>query len=104
MQTHEDSDFDREQQEKWLRELEEKAKKMTDEGASEITAAPALLEWKHGRVTVRQLPDDEHGILRISIGGGDTPLGEDYCTFRGDREQIVALLNRAHGALVNAPA
>lgn len=100
METHPDADARRD----WLRSLEDKATRMKAAGQSEITTGGGpLAEWQHGRVRVRKMPDDEHGLLRISVGGGDTPLEGDYCTFRGDREQCIALLNRALNALLRGP-
>ena len=115
MQTHEDSDVPREvrewrdQQAKKLREpfdfkrLEDRAKKIVSEGGSEITAGkpgePVLAQWKSEGVYVTQRPDDEQGILRISVGGGLTSVDLNYCVFRGDRVACAELLAKAVEAL-----
>ena len=104
MQTHDDRDFRSE----WLNSLAEKAQQMTDARESEITAGKdsekPLAEWKHKGVGVMHLPPDEHGILRISIGGGeDTPVDVKYCVFRGNRGHCVDLLRKALKALETGP-
>jgi len=59
-----------------------------------------LGRWEHGGIQVVHRPDDEQGILRISIGGGhDTPVNLNYCTFRGDRGKCIDLLKKALKAL-----
>ena len=103
MQTHRDGDFRR----NWLDTLSKKADAMVKNKQSEITAGKdgekPLAEWKHGKVTCRHMPDDEHGILRISIGGGETPFQTDYCVIRGKVGQCIDLLQRAIQALRRAP-
>lgn len=99
MNTHEDSDFRRE----WIESLDEKASRMKATEKSTITGGArgeaALAEWKANGVGVRHMPPDEHGILRISIGGGDTPLPLNYCVFRGDHSACVDLLRQTLTAL-----
>lgn len=99
MQTHDDRDARRE----WLDSLEKKAERMQSAKQSEITAGkedePILAEWKANGISVRHLPSDEHGILRISIGGGTTPLPLNYCVFRGNHSACIDLLNKALVAL-----
>ncbi|KKN80794.1 hypothetical protein LCGC14_0326000 [marine sediment metagenome] len=99
MQTHEDRDARRD----WLRSLAAKAEQMCVAGESKITAGkegePVLGEWKTNGIDVRHLPPDEHGILRISIGGGETPVPLNYCVFRGDHSACVDLLRKALAAL-----
>jgi hypothetical protein len=103
MQTHEDRDARRE----WLDSLTEKADRMKAAGQSEITAGktdePTLAEWKAHGVNVEELPPDEHGILRISIGGGEIPVPLNYCVFRGDHGACVDLLRKALAALERGP-
>lgn len=101
MESHRDRDF---VDPAWLASLEAKANKMRDAGESQITGGKPgeeeLGSWSVGGVTIRQLPVDEHGILRISIGGGDVPSpGMDYCVFRGDRAQCRRLLSKVVRAL-----
>jgi hypothetical protein len=71
--------------------------------ASEITAGRhdevPLREWTYGDVVVRQMPPDEHGVLRISVGGWPGPA---YCVFRGDPDHCLELLHRAYLAMTNA--
>ena len=100
MQTHEDADFKNE----WLKSLEEKANRMHAAGESKITGGDkgeeALSEWQFKSVHVRHMPPDEHGILRISVGGGtDTPIELNYCTFRGNRGHCIDLLRKALKAM-----
>lgn len=94
-QTHKDSDA-----REWYKALAEKAARMKAAGQSEIAGGePSLAEWRAGGVGVRQLSPDEHGVLRISIGGGETPVPLDYCIFRGDHSACVDLLRKALVAL-----
>lgn len=99
MQSHRDSDA-----EAFIDSLRVKAERLQREEKSSLTGGrpgeTILGEWSSGGVTVRQLPADEHGVLRISIGGGpQTPVPLDYCVFRGERQQCVDLLRRALGAI-----
>ena len=75
--------------------------------ATKITSGDGetiLVEWERRGVHVRQLPDDEQGILRISIGGGnETPVPLNYCVFRGKHSKIVDLLRKALIALQEGP-
>lgn len=106
MQTHDDWDSPdmQEAKRRFLEQLKADAESMVLEKRSEITAGspgePVLNRWTARGVEVRQLPPDKHGILRISIGGGeDTPVEVNYCVFRGDREKCAALLKKALRAL-----
>jgi hypothetical protein len=105
-QTHDDADFTPLAEDSintWLESLQGKADDMQREGLSQITAGkpdePTLAEWQAHGVGVRQLPADEHGILRISVGGGDTPVNVNYCAFRGNLGECVSLLHQAIRAL-----
>jgi len=77
--------------------LEEKAKRMLEAGESQITAGregeSVLRQWIHGRAHVQKLPDDEHGLCRISVGGSSDMI---YVVYRGDigkcRDQLRAAL------------
>jgi hypothetical protein len=99
MQTHEDSDFSR----RWFESLKERAEESKASGKGKITAGEdgesTLNQWKAKGVHVRQLPPDEHGILRISVGGGETPVPLNYLVFRGDHSRCVDLLRKALKAL-----
>ena len=96
MQTHEDSDAT---EQKFLRRLKERADAVAARGGSQITSgAPGelvLREWAANGVNVRQLPDDEQGILRVSIGGKAAQVDFNYSVFRGDREACIKLLRSA---------
>lgn len=107
MQTHDDRDFTQFRRE-WLQSLEEKADRMQAAGQSKITGGDdgekPLAEWNHKSVHVRHMPEDEHGILRISIGGGqDAPLELNYCVFRGNRGHCIDLLRKALKAMEAGP-
>jgi hypothetical protein len=104
MQSHDDRDFRRE----WYKSLGEKADRMHAEGKSRITGGnkgeKPLAEWQFKTVHVRHMPEDEHGILRISIGGGDdTPIQLNYCVFRGSRGHCIDLLRKALKAMEAGP-
>jgi len=101
MQTHDDRDA---RLPGWLDSLREKADAMIAVGESQITAGKPgekpLVEYVRAGVRVTQLPDDEHGILRLSIGGHPAaPFDTAYLVFRGDRGQCQSLLRRALKAL-----
>ena len=82
MQTHEDRDFqDAAIKKLWEKEksfdmqrLEQRANQMVKDKQSEITAGKSdeevIEEFENNGVSVKRLPDDEQGVLRISIGGG----------------------------------
>ena len=99
MQTHEDDSHRSE----FMERLRGRADGMVRDKRSEITAgkegeAP-IAEWKFNGVSVRRLPRDEQDIIRISIGGGETPVSLNYCVFRGDHGACVDLLRKALAAL-----
>lgn len=100
MQSHQDFDA----QIQFMDRLRRRAADMTEAGQSKITGGvdgeEILSEWKRGGVSVRQLPPDEQGILRISVGGGtDTPVELNYCVYRGSHSKCVDLLRKALIAL-----
>ena len=98
MQTHEDRTHE------FLDRIQDRAVKMRQADLSRITGgAPneeALAEW-HGvnGVHVKRLPDDEQGILRISIGGGIQEINVNYLVFRGDPHKCMYLLRAALAAM-----
>ena len=103
MRTHEDRDAT-----SFMERLKERSEQMRSEGRSEIAGGKegeeSLAEWKSHGVYCRHMPDDEQGILRISVGGGtDTPVKLEYCTIRGSIGQCIDLLRRAIKALKDAP-
>jgi hypothetical protein len=104
MQTHDDRDYITHFRDEWLKSLDEKADRMKAAGQSKITGGEEgeqpLAEWQHKGVTCRHMPPDEHGILRISIGGGtETPVDVNYCVFRGNRGHCIDLLRKALRAM-----
>ena len=104
MQSHDDRDSRRE----WLNSLEAKVDRMREAGKSEITGGkpgkPALAEWQSKGIFVRHMPPDEHGILRISIGGGeDTPVSLNCCVFYGDRGRCIDLVQKVLKAMEEGP-
>lgn len=48
-------------------------------------------------------PDDEQGILRISVGGGVQTVDVNYCVYRGDLAKCLHLLRMAICALEECP-
>ena len=105
MDSHLDRDAQHPFRDNFLRELEQRASKIKMLGQSKITGGAdgeeVLAEWKANGVGIRQLPPDEQGILRISIGGGNTPVPLNYCVFRGSHAACVDLLRKALKALEN---
>lgn len=99
-QTHLDSDSG-----SFLERLKERAKQL--EGRSVIAAGKPseepLAVWSSCGIEVRHMPDDEQGILRISIGGGHTPIPLNYCTIRGSVGDCIGLLEKALKALRDSP-
>lgn len=87
--------------------LTERADNMVRDKASEITAGKEgeepLAVWNAHNVQCTHMPDDEQGILRISVGGGRTPVPMNYCVIRGSVGQCIELLERAIVALREAP-
>ena len=83
-----------------LESLRGKADAMTEERSNKITAGDdderPIRSWKHGSMSIRQMPDDEHGVLRISVGGN---VGYGYCTFRGPRKACAKILQQALAAI-----
>ena len=97
-------DFDSQVRDEFMRRRTERGEQMIASGASSLAAAPALETWTADEIQVAKLPDDEQGILRISIGGGEhLPLRGDYCRFRGERGQCIRLLERALAAMQHGP-
>lgn len=97
-QTHMDDDA----QNEWFQRLNERADEAVAKGLSKIASEgfdTPLARYKAHGVDVRQLEDDEQGILRISVGGADLPHPFIYCTFRGPRQQCALLLRAALAAL-----
>ena len=108
MQTHNDRDYlqgigSGSNTETFMDELQERAEKMHLGKESQITAGrdgePKLAEWDYKGFNVCQRPADKQGILRISIGGGETPVPLNYLVFRGGQGECVDLLRKALRAL-----
>jgi hypothetical protein len=100
MQSHKDAEH------RFLQKLEGRAELAVAAGASEITGGkpnePELSKWQASGVYVVKRPDDSQGILRISVGGHDS-FSLNYCTFRGDKEKCIKLLQLAIAALRREP-
>lgn len=107
MQTHENSNHGL--RDTFLQALREKADKMGARGTSSITAGELneepVCEWKGSNgIHCRKMPDDEHGVLRISIGGGEhLPVTLNYCVARGGIGQCIELLEKSLVALRECP-
>ena len=107
MQTHGDDNHSLRGQ--FLQALREKADRMGAKGTSSITAGELneepICEWQGSNgVHCRKMPDDEHGVLRISVGGGEhLPVTLNYCVIRGGTGQCIELLERALKALRECP-
>ena len=109
MQSHEDSShrnrLHQALNKEWMDSLEAKAKKVMEAKGSTITAGEEhevpLTEYQAANeVHVRRLPEDKHGIIRISVGGGDNlPVKCNYLVFRGNPKQAIQLLRKALAAL-----
>ena len=100
MQTHDDLQH---RDDPYMRRLKERADEAMRNSASQITAGypneKAIDEYLANDVYVTQRPDDEQGILRISVGGGVRNRNVNYCVFRGDRKRVIDLLKKAVVAL-----
>lgn len=93
--THDDRD--------WHDSLKRKAAAMQELGLSQITTGKpgesALATWKCRNMVAARMPDDDHGITRISIGGASENLDENYLVFRGEPITCRALLSQAIEAI-----
>jgi len=61
-----------------------------------------LERWQDPRngMNCGKLPDDSHGVIRVSVGGGaGLPITHDYCVYRGERAEAIQLLKTALNAL-----
>jgi len=106
MQTHDDESHSLRGE--FLKRLRERADAAQKAAASTITTGAAgeksLADWKSNDIHCRLMPNDEQGILRISIGGGENmPVRMNYCTIRGEVGECIALLEKAIVALRNCP-
>lgn len=97
METHDDRDFSQ--------VLVDKARSMTEQKLNEVTAGKPdepVIEQVVGQVSICQRPDDPFA-LRISIGEAhdlNIAFGQPsvYLVFRGNRQDILELLERALSA------
>lgn len=115
MQTHSDKDYlratgtedDDMEAHEFMQRLRGRAERMHTGGKSKIAGGvdgePALASWDYKGFNVCQRPPDEQGILRISIGGGETPVPLNYLVFRGGQGECVDLLRKALRALEHDP-
>jgi len=93
----------------FLERLRERADAAEKAAASTITAGTdaeqELGSWKASNgIHCRHMPDDEQGILRLSIGGGDhLPAKMNYVVVRGKIGQCIELLEKALVALRECP-
>lgn len=96
------SDLSHESQ-KFMEKLTIRANEMTEKRLSEIAGGKEseqeLGNWLIDGIGIIHRPEDEQNILRISIGGGNTPLPLNYCTFRGDLGACIDLLEKVISAL-----
>ena len=105
MQTHEDIQHTND----FMQRLRDRAAKAQDDKTSQITTGKPgeqeLGSWKASNgLHVKHMPDDEQGILRISVGGGDKlPVTMNYLTIRGRVGDCIALLEKAIVALRECP-
>jgi hypothetical protein len=101
-----DTHFDNQHRSKFMDTLRSRAIEAKAEKISMITSeGTPICEWqgKNG-MFCRRLPDDEQGILRISIGGGeDLPVTLNYLSVRGKIGQCIALMEKALSALRECP-
>ena len=92
-------DIDHKLRKKVVDSLALKAELLSDLGKNRIANEEVLDEWKYGGIRCQLLPDDEHGVLRISIGGHPEFKPSDYCNFRGDQGRCIALLEKVLAAM-----
>ena len=76
-----------------------KAELLSDLGKNRIANEKVLDEWTHDGIRCQLLPDDEYGVLRLSIGGHPEIMPSDYCNFRGDKGRCIALLEKVLAAM-----
>ena len=90
-----------------MNNLVAESEKLTKAGQNQITVGKPgeeiLENWNVNRIDVNKLPDDKHGVLRISIGGISPSHFLNYCTIRGDVDQCIELLENALDALRKRP-
>lgn len=92
-------DNDHEERNRIINELKLKSELLCDLGKNRITNDKVILEWKHDGIRVQMLPDDQHGVLRVSIGGHPEMDRSEYCNFRGDQGRCITLLERCLEAM-----
>lgn len=106
MQTHTDESHEAF---RFMQELKQRAAQAAVAKTSQITTGyedeKPLGKWKGSNgVHVVHMPDDEQGILRISLGGGEQlPVTMNYLTIRGRVGECIALLEKAIVALRECP-
>lgn len=93
----------------FIERLQQRADLAERAAASTIAAGASVEEelgaWKASNgIHCRHMPDDEQGILRLSIGGGDhLPAKMNYLVIRGKVGQCIELLEKALVALRECP-
>ena len=103
MASHQDidhrQDLDSRRQE-FMKEMKTRCDVIDELCRNKMARDKPIRKWRHEGVTVQEQEPESTGVLRISIGGGpDTPVLGDYCTFRGDQNKCIALLERALKAM-----
>lgn len=92
-------DVDHGQESRVIEQLRMKAEVPSDLGKNRVTNDRVIEQWHHDKIRVQMLPDDPHGVLRVSIGGHLTIRPSEYCHFRGDQGKCIALLERCLAAM-----
>ena len=101
--THENSNHS------FIERLRQRAEVAEKAAASTITAGTdseqELGSWKASNgIHCRHMPDDEQGILRLSIGGGDNlPAKLNYVVFRRRIGQCIEMVEKSIVSLRECP-
>lgn len=100
MQTHRDAEH-----ETFMERLRERADAAQKAKASTLTGGepgedPLFSGQASNGVHVKVLPDEEQGIIRVSLGGGDhLPVHLDYCVIRGPIGKTIELVEISLAAM-----
>lgn len=99
MGSHMDRDHGGESTADILRHLRAKAEVLGDLGKNRVANGKVIRQWDAGGIRVQELPEDEQGVIRISIGGHPEITPSEYCNFRGDQSKAIDLLERCLAAM-----
>ena len=99
MGSHMDTDHRESERKRVLKQLRLKSELLSELGKNRHNNQRVLEQWTHDRIRVQMLPEDEQGVLRVSIGGHPEIKPSEYCNFRGDQGRCIALLERALKAM-----